>query len=134
AALDVLLEEKREYDIDNDSSCREVVLALAHKILENLFTDMLDYKSLIDSHFRYLYTPRTEWAKFTKMVIFLRNVRQYISEAYQEIDLESVESYYDDLSKVKQYDLEIQAVVTSNYNSLIKDELDSNQMNDITVY
>src|SRR5699024_2256305 len=68
------------------------------------------------------------------MVIFLRNVRPYISEACQEIDLESAVRYYDDRSKVKQYDLEIQALGTSNYNSLIKDEHDSNQVNDISVY
>lgn len=132
SALDLLLEEDRSFEVDTNSDCKDVYLALAHRLLENLFTDVLDYKSLIDSHFRYLYSPKAEWAKFTKMVIFLRNVRKYISNAYEQVQVDEVSSYYDDLADIKGGEFEVEVVGTSNYNNLIEDELGSDS--DLDIY
>jgi hypothetical protein len=79
-ALEILLEEKKNFDLSNIPACSTLFAAVAQKMLENLFSTILDYQSIIDSHFRYLFSPRKEWAKFTKMVIFLYTVRSYIAE------------------------------------------------------
>ncbi|HDR1335382.1 TPA: hypothetical protein QB386_002192, partial [Pasteurella multocida] len=79
-ALDLLLGEKRIFDTNNDTNVENLLSAISQKVLEYLFTDVLDYQKLIDEHFRYLFSPRTEWAKFTKMVIFLEIARDYIAK------------------------------------------------------
>ncbi|HDR1212813.1 TPA: hypothetical protein QB286_002174, partial [Pasteurella multocida] len=83
-ALDLLLGEKRIFDTNNDTNVENLLSAISQKVLEYLFTDVLDYQKLIDEHFRYLFSPRTEWAKFTKMVIFLEIARDYIAKQIPE--------------------------------------------------
>lgn len=43
------------------------IVRLAYNIVENIYSDVLNYKSLIDSNWHYLYSPTTEWAKFSKL-------------------------------------------------------------------
>ena len=57
---------------------------LLRKIIESIYAVVLDYKSLIDANWHYLYTPKTDWAKFCKICIFLLNVRNYISKIVNE--------------------------------------------------
>ncbi|TVU92081.1 hypothetical protein [Vreelandella titanicae] len=118
-ALELLLEKRRDYDIEN-GNVSEILCAASQQVLENIFTTVLDYQSLIDSHFRYLFSPRTEWAKFSKMVIFLRATRDYIVKQLEEIGDLPESGYYHDLENCEQLGLEISAIGTSNYNNLIE--------------
>ena len=118
-ALELLLEKRRDYDLE-DGGVSEILCAVSQKVLENIFTTVLDYQSLIDSHFRYLFSPRTEWAKFSKMVIFLRATRDYIVKQLDEIDHLPQDGYYHDLEQCALLGLEISAIGTSNYNNLVE--------------
>lgn len=118
-ALELLLEKRRDYDLEN-GNVSEVLCAVSQQVLENIFTTVLDYQSLIDSHFRYLFSPRTEWAKFSKMVIFLRATRDYIVKQLSEIGELPESGYYHDLEKCEQLGIEIAAIGTSNYNNLVE--------------
>ncbi|MDF9407204.1 hypothetical protein L7E55_02340 [Pelotomaculum isophthalicicum JI] len=119
-ALELLLEEKRTFNTDEHATISELLSAVAQKILENIFSTVLDYQSLIDNHFRYLYSPRTEWAKFTKMVIFLRATHEYISNQLKQVEQLPNQGYYHDLQRCTDLDIEISAIGTANYNSLIE--------------
>ncbi|OOF24599.1 hypothetical protein BZJ17_00245 [Salinivibrio sp. IB574] len=118
-ALELLLEKRRDYDLEN-GNISEVLCAVSQQVLENIFTTVLDYQSLIDSHFRYLFSPRTEWAKFSKMVIFLRATRDYIVKQLAELGDLPESGYYHDLENCEDLGLEISAIGTSNYNSLVE--------------
>lgn len=118
-ALELLLEKRRDYDLEN-GNISEVLCAVSQQVLENIFTTVLDYQSLIDSHFRYLFSPRTEWAKFSKMVIFLRATRDYIVKQLSDIGDIPESGYYHDLENCEELGLEISAIGTSNYNSLVE--------------
>ncbi|HDR1023070.1 TPA: hypothetical protein QB352_002391, partial [Pasteurella multocida] len=98
-ALDLLLGEKRTFDTNNDSSVENLLSAISQKVLEYLFTEVLDYQKLIDEHFRYLFSPCTEWAKFTKMVIFLEIAQDYIAKQIPENI--TTDGYYNDLTIIK---------------------------------
>lgn len=120
-ALELLLGERHIYNIDENADILELLSALAQKILENIFSTVLDYQSLIDNHFRYLYSPKTEWAKFTKMVIFLRTTREYIWNQLQRAAPLPDQGYYHDLQWCAEHDIiRIGTIGTSNYNSLIE--------------
>lgn len=118
-ALELLLEKRRDYDLDN-GNISEILCAVSQQVLENIFTTVLDYQSLIDNHFRYLFSPRTEWAKFSKMVIFLRATRDYIVKRLDEIGDLPANGYYHDLERCEKLGLEISAIGTSNYNNLVE--------------
>tara|TARA_R110000823_G_scaffold8996_85_gene31555 strand:+ start:2905 stop:4458 length:1554 start_codon:yes stop_codon:yes gene_type:complete len=119
-ALELLLEESRQFDTSQDASITSLLCAIAQQVLENIFTTVLDYQKLIDDHFRYLFSPRTEWAKFTKMVIFLRTARDYIQAQSPSIENMPDGGYYHDLAEASNSDLTISAVGTANYNSLLE--------------
>ncbi|TON14727.1 hypothetical protein CGH61_24755, partial [Vibrio parahaemolyticus] len=65
--------------ITADTSDEHLICAFALEILEDIFAASLDYQSLIDSNWRYLYSPKTDWAKFCKINIFLNTAQRYIS-------------------------------------------------------
>lgn len=119
-ALEIILNENKSYNLEENDNLIELFCAVSHKILEDLFSKVLDYQSLVDSHFRYLFSPRTEWAKFTKMVIFLRLTRTYIASQLENIQNLPKEGYYHDVLEATQKGLEIGAVGTANYNSLFE--------------
>ncbi len=118
-ALELLLDERRNFDPESDNLF-ELLAAISQQILENLFTTVLDYQSLIDNHFRYLYSPKTEWAKFTKMLVFLRATREYIVKQLEDAGELPDYGYYHDLSKVNDLGVEISAIGTANYNNLVE--------------
>ncbi len=119
-ALDLLLKSGTQCEITEDSSLHELLLALLREILEVLFTEVLDYQSLIDSHWRYLYSPKQDWAKFTKMVIFLHTTRNYMLEQLEANIDPDAEGYYHDMLKLLEGDGTITGIGTANYNNLVE--------------
>ncbi|MGT2971801.1 hypothetical protein BVE84_01445 [Streptococcus azizii] len=96
------------------------IIEFSFGILEKIYVDVLDYKSIIDKNWHYLYIPKKEWGKFCKISIFLHSVREYI-ETECKYDKNN-DGYYDDLNAQKQFD--VCTVATSNYvNSLIESKL-----------
>jgi hypothetical protein len=123
-ALELLLEEQRSFDTSESATAISIFCAIAQKFLENLFTSVLDYQKLIDDHFRYLFSPKTEWAKFTRMVIFLNIARDYISAKAPNISQDNPSGYYHDLNNLTD-NVEISAVGTANYNSILNQVAES---------
>jgi len=117
-ALELLLEENRTFDTGEGATVLSLFCAIAQQMMENLFTTVLDYQKLIDDHFRYLFSPATEWAKFTRMVIFLKVARDYISAQAPTSEAIPEQGYYHDLAAFRE-DLTFSAIGTGNYNSLL---------------
>lgn len=108
-------------DRDPDDKSHPIV-ELAFEIIERIYSEVLDYKSLIDTNWHYLYNPYSEWAKFCRISTFLYTVQIYIKEQAEELICEK-EGYYDDLKKSG---IEINVIGTTNYNSLIEDKIGEN--------
>lgn len=110
--------DKHEVDITSDGG---KCLCLAQKIIESIYAVVLDYKSLIDANWHYLYSPSSDWAKFCKICIFLLTVRAYISQIANDVHPESGHGYYHSLKEAADKGLfEIGAVATTNYNRFIE--------------
>ena len=121
AALELLLKSGAKSDITDDSTVVDMILAILRESLEILFTEVLDYQSLIDSHWRYLYSPKEDWAKFTKMVIFLNTTRNYMIKQLESKADTGGSGYYHDLLKLFDAGHEVSAIGTANYNSLVEE-------------
>ena len=120
SGLEYLLESKRA----NNDTDEGIVLYFAQELIEEIFSSVLDYKSLIDSNWHYLYCPKAEWAKFCKISIFLLTVRNYIMEECSKIAPSITEGYYHDLKNALLHNkCTASAIATTNYNSLISDIL-----------
>ena len=78
--------ENRKYKENTESA---KILEFSQKIIESIYSSVLDYKSLIDSNWHYLYCPMNEWAKFCKISIFLWTVREYILSQAQSVDFKT---------------------------------------------
>ena len=100
------------------------ILLFAQCIIEDIYTSVLDYKSLIDSNWHYLYYPKSEWSKFCKICIFLLTVRDYILKESVSIEPSSEDGYYHDLAKSGSITPSI--VATTNYSNIIKSVLGTN--------
>lgn len=104
--------------LDNQSK----IVYFAKCILEDIFSSVLDYKSLIDSYWHYLYCPKNEWAKFCKISIFLLTVKNYIKQNLPYSIANT--GYYDDLKdSIDQSKLEVTKIATTNYNRIIIEKL-----------
>lgn len=104
------------------------VVYFAKRLLEGIFSSVLDYKSLIDSQWHYLYCPKNEWAKFCKIAIFLLTVKNYITNN-PKLNIDNI-GYYDDLkSSIDNSEIEVAKIATTNYNTIIEKKLN---INDIT--
>lgn len=110
--------EKKE-ELDDESK----IIYFAKSILEEIFSSVLDYKSLIDSNWHYLYCPKNEWAKFCKISIFLLTVKNYIEQNIPtQIDNNG---YYDDLKDyIEESKIEVAKIATTNYNNIIAQKLE----------
>lgn len=98
------------------------IVYFAKYILEDIFSSVLDYKSLIDSNWHYLYCPKNDWAKFCKISIFLLTVKNYIVDSLPS-DIAD-EGYYSDLKQcIDELKLEVAKIATTNYNKIIADKL-----------
>ena len=119
SGLEYLLDTNRS----NVGTDEEIILYFAQEVLEEIFASVLDYKSLIDSNWHYLYCPKAEWNKFCKISIFLWTVREYIQSQCNQSD-KTKKGYYNDLREaVDAKKIEVSAVATTNYTSLISDIL-----------
>jgi len=120
SALEIILEENPVV-LNTSSPVSRIAGEVCRRTLEKLFEGCLDYQSLLDSHFRYVYDPKASWAKFTKICIFLNVVRDYIIEGMPEADAARNEhdGYYHDLLLLRDYGLEVNDIGTTNYNNLI---------------
>ena len=77
SGLEYVMDNKK-IDLKSDS---DLILNFARNVIESIYASVLDYKSLIDSNWHYLYCPKDEWAKFCKINIFLLSVRKYIVDS-----------------------------------------------------
>lgn len=110
--------ENKKFNLNTDS---DLVLNFARNVIESIYASVLDYKSLIDSNWHYLYCPKDEWAKFCKINIFLLSVREYILEQLGDINNIEPDGYYHDLKKaICDGKLEITTIATTNYNTFIQ--------------
>lgn len=110
--------DKHEADVYSEGG---KCLRFAQKIIESIYAVVLDYKSLIDANWHYLYSPSSDWAKFCKICIFLLTVRAYISQIARDVHPESKHGYYHSLKEAADKGLfEIGAVATTNYNRFIE--------------
>lgn len=111
-----------EYIMDNKTiqitDIQSAIVIFARNIVENVYSTVLDYKTLIDSNWHYLYCPRDEWAKFCKINIFLHTVKNYIEKQLHDNYDSSKRGYYNDVFEIKD-NVEILAIATTNYNTLI---------------
>lgn len=119
SGLEYLL-EIQEPDLSTESGR---ILLFAQKMIERIYSCVLDYKSLIDSNWMYLYHPKNEWSKFCKIVIFLMNVQNYIKKIYEDC-AEERDGYYDDIAEaIASGKITASAFGTSNYTPLIQNIL-----------
>lgn len=132
--MEIVIEESPA-NIDNNSDPIIIFQELGRKILENIYSEAMDYQALIDSHFRYLYNPGISWAKFCRISIFLHTVRRYIID-YLKADNDKIENgpgYYHDLLDL-QNSFDIKSIGTTNYNNFVKKILDSTSLNDVPIH
>lgn len=128
SGLRYLFERKDRYpSLDSDD---DIILFFAETLLESIFADVLDYKTLIDSYWHYLYCPKLEWSKFCKISIFLLTVRNYIKKQCGKINNCST-GYYDDLVECLEKNIEITAIAITNYTDLIKNKVPDKLRNQI---
>lgn len=100
-----------------------IIIKFLQLIIEDIYASVLDYKSLIDSNWYYLYNPRYEWAKFTKICIFLITVRNYI-KSKGDVRYDNPTGYYDVLKNAIDNGLfEVTEIATTNYNTFIEEIL-----------
>ncbi len=118
--LEVILDGE-PIEINEDSNDTNLICAFALEILEDIFSVSLDYQSLIDSNWRYLYSPKTDWAKFCKINIFLNTARRYVKSIADRFEQKIIkgDGYYHDIKLVKK-EYELSAIGTTNYNNFIK--------------
>lgn len=120
SGMEYLLDQ-READTSTDAG---KCLRFAQRIIEEIYAVVLDYKSLIDANWHYLYSPSTDWAKFCKICIFLLNVRDYIIKIANKTNPAEKYGYYHVLKEaVDAKKFEISSVATTNYNRFICDIL-----------
>lgn len=120
-ALSLLLDTP-PHTISVDSSDHDVIMGFSMDVLEDLFSISLDYQSLIDSNWRYLYSPKTDWAKFCKISIFLNTTRRYISHIAKqhEVRIANGNGYYHDVLELEKKE-NIKSIGTTNYNNFISE-------------
>lgn len=119
--LEILIENE-DLAIKEDYSNEEKITKFGLQILEDIYSKALDYQTLIDSNWRYIYSPKTDWGKFNKIVIFLYTVKRYI-ESIAKSNTEKIKEgngYYHDVLYLKEF-VDINAIGTTNYNSFIED-------------
>ncbi|WP_448189353.1 hypothetical protein [Azospirillum sp. sgz301742] len=116
--------ERPSSGIDISKSVAQVFADILHGCLELLMAECLDYQSLIDDHFRYLYKPCVEWAKFSKISIFLYVARSYILEKYASASAKAsaTAGFYHDIAAATQANIiELCGVGTANYTNIMRE-------------
>ena len=120
SGLEIVL-SKREKKFDKEEATpEEKLIEFASRLLDELFSVALDYQNLLDSYYRYLFSPQTDWGKFTKICIFLQTVHDYITQGLDELNQKILDGdgYYQDLEFLTQSS-ELKAIGTTNYNQFL---------------
>lgn len=119
--LEYIMEEEKA-QINDESSPEEIILEFGRRILEDIYSQILDYQTLIDSNWRFVYSPKTDWGKFTKIVIFLYSVSRYIQAITEKNNKRcfSGPGYYHDIENLVD-SFEITSIGTTNYNTFIRE-------------
>ncbi|MDE6435686.1 MAG: hypothetical protein K2L07_15840 [Lachnospiraceae bacterium] len=121
SGMEYLLDQKKFNDRNDEPS---IIVQFAQNIMESIYASVLDYKSLIDVNWHYLYCPKSDWAKFCKICIFLLTVRDYMSSCTSKINIENESGYYHMLKNaIDKGKLDVSAVATTNYNNFISEIL-----------
>ncbi len=110
----------------NGKEEEDYVLNVIQQYYKWLFETILSYKGLIDKNWHYLYNPKNEWGKFTKISTFLYDVRNYIKNCYENSKTENTYGYYDDLKEAINKKFKLSQIATTNYTSLIEDKTGEN--------
>jgi len=97
------------------------VEALKNNLFRELLEMIFDYSDLVSEYWSYLYKPKADWNKFSKMATLLYSIREYIVSAQTSFNVVSKFGYYDDLRELKEY-FEISCVATTNYSNLLKEK------------
>ncbi|HLQ95097.1 MAG TPA: hypothetical protein VK108_01830 [Pseudogracilibacillus sp.] len=132
--MEIVIEEP-PVEIDIDTEGLTVFRELGRIILDEIYCKAMDYQSLIDSHFRYLYNPRSHWAKFSRISIFLHTVQRYILD-YGQPDAFKIKEgpgYYHDLINLTEY-FELNSVGTTNYNNFVQQVLEGTELEKTPVF
>ena len=121
SGLDYVL-GSRFREITDGMEAGPAVTEFARRMLEEVFVVALDYQSLIDSYYRYLSTPKTDWGKFCKIAIFLMTVRRYITQNLEDAKAKVIngDGYYQDILQLQQF-ANIQTIGTTNYNTFLNE-------------
>lgn len=94
-------------------------------IYRDLVASCIDYQALLDEYYRYLFSPKANWAKFTRIASFLYGIWQYIKTKQDNFDIEKHDGYYQDINK-DLLNININAIGTSNYTNFLQRTLHPN--------
>ncbi|USK30843.1 SIR2 family protein [Bacillus sp. CMF21] len=132
--MEIVIEEAPT-EINAETEGLTVFRELGRTILEEIYCQAMDYQALIDSHFRYLYNPKAQWAKFSRIAIFLHTVQRYITNHVRvdEIKISEGPGYYHDLLNMREC-FEIQAIGTTNYNNFVQRVIAETEIKDVPVF
>ena len=113
----------------------DVFINLGHRILDNIYGQALDYQALIDDNFRYLYTPRAHWAKFTRIAIFLRTIKQYFRSLTRNNGnvMHGGPGYYHDVFHALDM-FNVSGLGSSNYNTFMSSIFRNSDLRTMPVY
>lgn len=119
-AFDLLLcENVDEKNISSPDDVEGIFTWMFHRILQSLVSEFLNYQGLIDGYYKYLFSPKSSWTKFTKIVLFLMAAKEYIKEQCPPIDeVASKDGYYHDLKNIDE-GISISVIGTSNYTEIL---------------
>lgn len=117
-----LLIDSDGIDSKNIHTNEEIINYFGILILEDIYSKALDYQTLIDSYWRYIYHPKTDWGRFSKIIIFLYTVKRYISGMAEDnrAKIDKGNGYYHDVLEMKNR-YNITSIGTTNYNSFIEE-------------
>ena len=117
------IQKPRQAFEDCPDNVVEKFINLIHRLTFKLCSKAIDYQMLVDNYFRYIMSPKTDWAKFTKMFLFLRAAYDAITSKENTLSDEALEkkkknSYYQDIINELKKDnasVEIKALASTNY-------------------
>lgn len=103
--------------LDAAKSAEACIEDFCASVIEDMIAQVLDYQELIDSNWRYLYSPKQDWARFCKMSVFLFTAQRYIRDLAEKCkdNFDKGPGYYHDIKKLDAVYKRV-AVGTANYN------------------
>ncbi|MBH0175663.1 SIR2 family protein [Fictibacillus sp. 23RED33] len=132
--MEIVIEEA-PIEVHADTEGLTIFRELGRTILEEIYCQAMDYQALIDSHFRYLYNPKAQWAKFSRIAIFLHTVQRYITNHVRvdEMKISEGPGYYHDLLNMGNY-FELKAIGSTNYNNFVQRVIAETEIEAVPVF